>query len=84
MQGMRYLLALALLAACNDDTSTQKEPPTEIGDIVRQDCGDPPLAPGWSVAFNNGTAKLSADQFHAIEAWSDAVAVWRDCVVTHP
>lgn len=80
---MRILLITVLLAACAEDMKpgTEERP---IGETVTRDCGEAPLAPGWSVAFDSGMATMTVADYSAITNWRDAVAAWRDCVVTHP
>lgn len=83
MPAMRYLLAVALLAACTDETPAPVTP-TKIGEVAVMDCGEPPLAPGWSASFNGGTASMPTADYNAIVQWRDQIAAWRDCVVAHP
>jgi hypothetical protein len=78
------LLASLLFAACNDDPS-QMQPPTEVGKIVVEMCGEPPLAPGWAIQANgDGTVTMSSADYTAINKWREDVATWRDCATNLP
>ena len=75
------VLAIALLAACNAD---DQKPPTEVGKIVVEMCGEPPLAPGWAVQSNGDTVTMTTTDYTAINKWREDVAAWRDCVTNLP
>jgi hypothetical protein len=78
---MRFIMILALtFFACTD------HPSEKVGEVAVRDCGAAPLAPGWSVAFDQttGAATMSGADFANIQSWRTAVTAWEECVINHP
>lgn len=44
-------------------------------------CGPEPVRPGYSVAFEQGVAKLPVEQFVALTSWADSYQEWVGCQV---
>lgn len=79
---MKTIIALTILASlvgCGDNMSLD-----EARNVVKTECGDAPLAPGYSVAFEkvNGfdRALMSPDDWNRIEAWRSDVEAYEACV----
>jgi hypothetical protein len=81
MKTVALVAALVFLAAC---PAQDDKPPTEVGKIVVEMCGEAPSAPGWGVQSNGDTVTMSTADYSAILKWREDVAAWRDCTVNLP
>lgn len=68
-------LALSVSACASEGSET-----VDVGELVIEMCGNPPLRPGWAAAFDNGSACLKTATWNELEAWHGEIDAWRDCV----
>lgn len=76
---MKTIIAIVIaLAACGDNVSLDK-----AREIIKKECGEAPLAPGWSVSFEtvNGfdRALMTREDFIRISQWREDVEAYAAC-----
>jgi hypothetical protein len=69
------IVVAVLASACTTDGQAADPSPVEL-------CGQPPLAPGFSVAYRDGVATLPADQMQAISRFAADYDTWANCILS--
>lgn len=75
---MRYVLLIALASCVTDESAMQAK------QRVQDECGSPPLAPGWTVANEtiNGMDRIVMlpGDYTMLMDWRDAVDAYEVCL----